>query len=189
MLMNAFCAYPQKDRKGFFGFIKISRDMKKLLIIIVLPIFLVLAGFKFANSFEKDVVKATQPKVEEMQPEIAVEKVEEKAEEVVDTPEKSADEILKGKASYYADKYHGRTTANGETFDKRAMTAAHKSLPFNTMVKVTNLNNGKSVVVRINDRGPYIKGRIIDLSEKAAEDIAMVMKGVVDVEVEILEAR
>lgn len=97
--------------------------------------------------------------------------------------------LLEGKASYYADKYHGRQTASGELFDKRAMTAAHKTLKFGTIVKVTNKNNGLSVTVTINDRGPFIKGRIIDLSEKAAERIKMVNKGVADVTVEILEAR
>ena len=67
-------------------------------------------------------------------------------------------------ASYYAKILHNRKTASGERFDNNAMTAAHKTLPFGTEVKVTNLNNGKSVTVRINDRGPFVKGRIIDLS-------------------------
>ena len=70
-----------------------------------------------------------------------------------------------GKASFYADKYHGRTTSNGERFSQQAATAAHLRLPFGTKVKVTNIANNKSVVVRINDRGPYIWGRIIDLSK------------------------
>lgn len=69
-----------------------------------------------------------------------------------------------GKASFYANKYHGRTTANGERFSQQAATAAHLDLDFGTRVKVTNLANNKSVVVRINDRGPYVRGRIIDLS-------------------------
>lgn len=70
-----------------------------------------------------------------------------------------------GKASFYADKYHGRTTASGERFSQQAASAAHLRLPFGTKVKVTNIANNKSVVVRINDRGPYIRGRIIDLSK------------------------
>ena len=81
-----------------------------------------------------------------------------------------------GKASFYADKYHGRLTASGERFSQQAATAAHLKLPFGTRVKVTNIANNKSVVVRINDRDPYIRGRIIDLS-KAMFDF---MKGIVN---------
>lgn len=92
----------------------------------------------------------------------------------------------KGKASYYADKYQGRQTANGERFKQNARTAAHKTLTFGTWVKVTNLKNGRSVVVRINDRGPFVKGRIIDLSKSAFSSISNVRLGVVDVVVEIL---
>lgn len=94
-----------------------------------------------------------------------------------------------GKASYYADKYHGRPTASGEIFDKNAMTAAHRTLPFGTKVRVTNQKTQQSVVVTINDRGPFIRGRIIDLSEGAAQKIGMIRAGVADVVVEILEAR
>ena len=77
----------------------------------------------------------------------------------------------KGKASFYADKFNGRKTASGETFRNSKLTAAHKTLPFGTMVKVTNQSNGKTVKVRINDRGPFVLGRIIDLSKKAAKNI------------------
>ena len=73
-----------------------------------------------------------------------------------------------GRASYYGDPYHGRSTANGETFDKNKMTAAHRTLPFNTWVRVENQLNGRKVDVRINDRGPFVGGRLIDLSEGAA---------------------
>lgn len=97
-----------------------------------------------------------------------------------------SEKVIYGKASYYADKFHGRKTANGETFDMYDYTAAHKELPFNTMIKVTNLNNGKTVVVRINDRGPFIKGREIDLSKGAAEKLDMISAGVVDVKMEII---
>ncbi|MGF7230895.1 septal ring lytic transglycosylase RlpA family protein [Arachidicoccus sp.] len=86
-----------------------------------------------------------------------------------------------GKASYYAGKFIGRKTANGETFRKRKLTAASKTLPFGTRVKVTNLSNGRSVKVRINDRGPFVKGRILDLSWKAAKRIDMLDAGVVSV--------
>ena len=89
-------------------------------------------------------------------------------------------------ASYYADKFHGRKTANGEIFDMYALTAAHKSLPFNTMVKVTNLDNGKSVVVRINDRGPFVAGREIDVSKAAASKLGMLSEGVARVSLQIL---
>lgn len=89
-----------------------------------------------------------------------------------------------GKASYYASKFHGRQTANGERFNMHDLTAAHKTLPFNTKVRVTNLKNNKSVVVRINDRGPYAKGRIIDLSKAAAKKIDMIADGVATVKVE-----
>jgi len=87
-----------------------------------------------------------------------------------------------GKASYYADKYKGRKTSNGETYRHRKMTAAHKTLPFGTKVTVTNLQNGRKIRVRINDRGPFIAGRIIDLSKKAARKLDMVDDGVVPVE-------
>ncbi|MCF0189773.1 MAG: septal ring lytic transglycosylase RlpA family protein [Marinilabiliaceae bacterium] len=93
---------------------------------------------------------------------------------------------LKGKASYYADKFQGRKTANGDTFDQKKMTAAHKTLAFGTKVRVKNVSNGKSVDVIINDRGPFVAGRIIDLSRAAAEKIDMVRAGVADVEVTIL---
>jgi rare lipoprotein A len=86
-----------------------------------------------------------------------------------------------GKASYYADKYQSRATASGELFDQSAKTAAHKTLPFGTYVRVTNLNNGKSIMVKINDRGPYVRGRIIDLSRSAFSAIANTREGVINV--------
>jgi rare lipoprotein A len=96
-------------------------------------------------------------------------------------------EIVEGVASYYSDEYHGRTTANGETYDMYAMTAAHKTYPFNTNVRVTNLANGRSVILRINDRMPDFKGRIIDVSLKAAKELGMIISGIADVELEVLE--
>ena len=94
---------------------------------------------------------------------------------------------LKGKATYYGDCYkETRRTANGDRFDKNAYTAAHKTLPFGTIVKVTNLRNGKSVTVRINDRGPFGPGRIIDVTPKAANDLDMIKAGVVPCKVEII---
>jgi rare lipoprotein A len=91
-----------------------------------------------------------------------------------------------GLASYYADKYQGRKTANGETFDSAKLTAAHKTLPFGSRVRVTNLDNGKSVEVRINDRGPYVAGRVIDLSPAAAKKLDMLRAGVVRVKIDVL---
>ena len=88
-----------------------------------------------------------------------------------------------GRASYYADKFVGRKTANGETFRQGKMTAAHKALPFGTKVKVKNLKNGRTIKVRINDRGPFITGRIIDLTRKGARKLRMVNDGVVPVEI------
>ncbi len=92
-----------------------------------------------------------------------------------------------GGASWYGGKFQGRRTANGEIFDTNKFTAAHKTLPFNTIVEVTNLNNNKTVLVRINDRGPFVEGRIIDLSRAAAEKIGLVGKGVTRVEVKIVK--
>ena len=89
-------------------------------------------------------------------------------------------------ASYYADKFHGRKTSNGEIFNMYALTAAHKTLPFNTKVKVTNLTNGKSVIVRINDRGPFVKGREIDLSKAAASKLDMIKSGTAKVKLTII---
>jgi rare lipoprotein A len=91
-----------------------------------------------------------------------------------------------GLASWYGGKFQGRQTANGEIFDTNKFTAAHKTLAFGTVVKVTNLENGKSTVVRINDRGPFIPGRIIDLSRAAAAAIGLAGKGVAKVRVEEL---
>lgn len=92
-----------------------------------------------------------------------------------------------GLASFYAAKFHGRRTASGEIFNTHALTAAHLSLPFGTKVKVTNLRNGKSVVVRINDRGPHVRGRIIDLSSAAAKKIGLNRAGTARVKLELLE--
>ncbi len=87
-----------------------------------------------------------------------------------------------GRASYYANRFHGRKTASGEDFDRTDYTAAHRSLPFGTKVRVTNLANGRHVVVKINDRGPHTKGRIIDISQAAAREIGMTGVGNVRIE-------
>ncbi len=92
----------------------------------------------------------------------------------------------RGMASWYGTKFHGRPTSSGEPYDMYKMTAAHKSLRLPTYVRVTNLDNGKSVVVRVNDRGPFVDGRIIDLSYAAAHKIEMTGKGTVPVEIEVV---
>ena len=95
---------------------------------------------------------------------------------------------LQGLASYYAEPYHGRRTASGEIFDSyQELTAAHRTLPFNTLVKVTNQENGKDVEVRINDRGPFVDGRVIDLSLKAAREIDMVRSGTARVKLTVMK--
>ena len=91
-----------------------------------------------------------------------------------------------GVASWYGPNFHGKETANGEIYDSSEMTAAHRTLPLPSIAKVTNLNNGKSVIVRINDRGPFAKDRVIDLSEKVAETLEFKDKGTADVKVELL---
>lgn len=94
--------------------------------------------------------------------------------------------VFFGKASYYDAYFNGRKTANGEIFSHKLLTAAHPSWPFNTKVRVTNLSNSKSIVVRINDRGPFIKGRHIDVSEQGARVLGFIKSGVVDVKMEII---
>jgi len=96
--------------------------------------------------------------------------------------------VQEGIASWYGGKFHGRTTANGEIFDTNKFTAAHKTLPFGTMIRVTNLENGSTTTVRINDRGPFIPGRIIDLSRAAAMEIGMTGSGIARVRIEELDS-
>jgi len=86
-------------------------------------------------------------------------------------------------ASWYGPRFHGKLTANGEQYNQMALTAAHKSLPFGTVLQVTNLKNGKSVIVRINDRGPFIEGRDLDLSKGTALNLGMIGRGVIKVKV------
>lgn len=91
------------------------------------------------------------------------------------------------KASWYGPGFHGRKTANGEKFDQMSYTAAHKSLRFGTLLKVTNPKNGKSIVVRINDRGPYVEGRDLDLSKAAAHELGLMRRGIARLKVEELK--
>lgn len=94
----------------------------------------------------------------------------------------------RGIASWYGDDFHGLQTANGETFDMEAMTGAHRTLPLGSIVKVTNVTNGRQVKIKINDRGPYIGGRILDLSYGAARQLGMLGKGVAAIQIEVLGA-
>ncbi len=88
-----------------------------------------------------------------------------------------------GMASWYGEKFHGRKTANGERYDMYGYTAAHRTLPFNTEIIVVNMENGKKVRVRVNDRGPFVRGRILDLSYGAAKKIGMIQSGVVKIRI------
>ena len=97
-----------------------------------------------------------------------------------------AGQKITGISSYYGPKFHGRKTANGETFDMYKLTAAHRDIPFNTLLRVTNTKNNKSVLVHVNDRGPFVAGRILDLSYGAARKIDMIDDGVADVILEIV---
>lgn len=94
---------------------------------------------------------------------------------------------ISGKASFYGSEFNGRKTANGEVYDETAMTAAHRTLPFGTVLRVTNLRNGLSVIVRINDRGPFHPERILDLSKAAAEEIDLIHHGVTEIQAEIVD--
>lgn len=104
----------------------------------------------------------------------------------IEPAEPEATSLGTGVASYYGRRFHGRRTANGESFDMHAMTAAHRTLPFGSRVRVTNPRNGQSVVVRINDRGPFAGNRTIDLSRAAAEEIGLIHRGHGSVELELL---
>ena len=92
-----------------------------------------------------------------------------------------------GQASFYAMKYHSRKTASGERLNQYSFTAAHRTLPFGTKVKVTNLKSGKSVTVKINDRGPFVKGRVIDLTQSAFKKIGNIESGIINVNIVVVE--
>lgn len=111
---------------------------------------------------------------------ITKDKISEKQEKVEELKK------FRGYASFYSDKFNGQKTSSGEIYDKDKLTAAHPDLPFGTIVEVRNLTNNKKIRVRINDRGPFISGRIIDLSRSAAEAIGMIQTGIVEVEITII---
>ena len=97
-------------------------------------------------------------------------------------------QVQTGKASFYADKFEGSPTASGEKYKHNKLTAAHKTLPFGTKIKVTNIANNQTVEVTVNDRGPYVENRIIDLSKSAAEKLGFVNQGIADVKLEVIDA-
>ena len=129
---------------------------------------------RFSNEVDGDTIKNDTLSIEN----------EKMVDEIM---ERTATKISTGVVSWYGDKFHGRKTASGERYDKHELTAAHKSLPFGTKVKVTNIRNGKSVVVEINDRGPYAKSRVLDLSQAAFSEIGHTNTGVMQVEYEIIK--
>jgi len=131
----------------------------------------------FNNDSENDTIKPINDSLS------ISEEDEAKIKEAV---EKAAD-VSSGVVSWYGGKFHGRKTASGERYDKNELTAAHKTLPFGTKVKVTNTRNGKSVVVEINDRGPFVKSRVLDLSQAAFSEIGHTNTGVMHVEYEVLD--
>ena len=102
-------------------------------------------------------------------------------------PTKKHRKVIKGISSFYAEDFHGKLTANGEVYDMYGLTAAHKTMPLNTICRVTNLENDKSLILRINDRGPYIKGRILDCSYGAAKKLDFIKQGTTMVKIEVIE--
>ena len=147
------------------------RSLAKILFILVL---IALIGF----TLDVDEDKITEP--------VVTEDVVSVEEESITADRSLVEFVDKGsmKASWYGPGFHGQKTANGEVYDQNSFTAAHKSQIFGTLLKITNLKNSKSVVVRINDRGPYIHGRDLDLSKAAALELGMVRKGVAKIKVE-----
>jgi rare lipoprotein A len=96
--------------------------------------------------------------------------------------------VQKGIASYYHDSLHGRKTASGQVYNKHRLSAAHKTLPLGTRIQVTDAKTGRSIVVRVNDRGPFVKGRIVDLSKEAAKELGIVDRGIARVDLKVLSA-
>ena len=138
----------------------------------------ILIGNKDAKTISKDSVK----KVKSLEKELAI------ADSLAANKDKFKPYKKTARASYYANKFHGRRTASGRVYDMNKLTAAHKTLPFGTKIRVTNISNGKTVVVEITDRGPYVRGREIDLSKKAFFTIASSSgAGYINVSLDILQ--
>jgi len=163
-----------------------------VLMFLFLP-FLIIESIQLPQ-LEKEEIETTQKTEKKITTPLEKEEIEitQKTEKKITTPHTdniAVEEkvIEKGIASWYGPGFHGRLTANGEVFNMYEMTAAHKELPFNTMVRVLFPKNGKEVLVRINDRGPFISGRIIDLSKRAAKLLGLKEYGIGQVEIKILK--
>lgn len=152
---------------------------------------------KMQKSREQATDQTNQPNADETNPQTA--RTSTQSDGILylsddDQPEVTSDQAIepssnieKGQASYYANKFKGRRTASGEIYDPDKMTGAHRTLPFGTMVRVMNLDNKKIVTVKINDRGPHIQSRIIDLSYAAAEKLDIIRKGISEVAIEVVK--
>ena len=165
-----------------------------------LPLFFVIASFLSACTSQQPLISDSAPSVHpaniELTPD-AIPKIEAKSRggnptsyevfgKTYHVLPSSEDFVQRGIASWYGTKFHGNKTSNGETYDMYAMTAAHKSLPIPTYVEVTNLSNGKKIIVRVNDRGPFHDGRIIDLSYAAAAKLGTLKNGTSSVEIKAI---
>ncbi len=159
--------------------------LKEIFYISILCFFIAGCGSvpRFTNSNDAGETKEISTKKTSEEEKIYDEKNEQNDEYADVTPL----ETVIGVASYYASKFNGRETANGEIYDMHQLTAAHPDYPFDTIIRVTNLLNNQSVIVRINDRKPNTNGRIIDLSLKAAQDLKMVITGITKVKLEVLK--
>ena len=156
--------------------------MERLSIIPIRLLILVLIGVLFVNCAPSPRYKSGKSSI------TALKKEKKKSDKQNKTPSFNKSKMVyKGISSYYGPKFHGKLTANGEIFDMYGVTAAHKEFPFNTVTRVTNEKNGKSLIIRINDRGPYVDGRILDCSFGAAKKLGFVGEGTAPVKIEILE--
>lgn len=160
--------------------------MKK---IITIFIFLSTIGFSASITTREDIIKEIIEKTYiDNEVSKSLEKLKTDSIGYTDGDEENDNFVYfqNGKASFYGERWNGKKTANGDIFNTSLLTAAHKTLPFGTIVKVTNEDNGKSVIVKINDRGPFIKGRVIDLTKAAFSSIESINKGVTKVKLEII---
>jgi rare lipoprotein A len=189
--------------KGVFLIKQLFKRTNCIFLSFFLIIFL-LIGCTTAPRYARQKNPTPEQNNQQPQPKTQIEKQETPVQSQIPLPESSpADSEIplepqqqnepiftqSGFATYYADKFHGRRTAFGEKYNKFELTAAHLTLPFNTMVKVTCIDNEKSVIVRINDRGPHGANRIIDLSRAAAKEIGLIQKGVAKVKIEVFDNR
>lgn len=152
--------------------------MRSIVKALLFLVFIALVGFTFVITDDETPALSTTD-AEEISLETKLPSVDPELVDYVD--------LGTMKASWYGPGFHGRKTANGEKFDQMSYTAAHKSLRFGTLLKITNPKNGKSIVVRINDRGPYIEGRDLDLSKAAAHELGLMRRGVARLKVEELK--